>query len=826
MLSALRPEARRDHDQEESKTPDKGNIRVVCRFRPLNEKEVKMGTAMCISFDPDDKTVQMNAVQESLGPMRFTFDHVFPPNSAQASVYEHAARPIVESVLEGFNGTVFAYGQTSSGKTHTMTGPSIDDDELKGIIPRMVRTVFETIAGSPEHLEFTVKVSYAEIYMEKIRDLLNPEKSNLKIHEDKGRGVYIADLTEEYVSEELEVYQLMKDGGTNREVGSTNMNEGSSRSHSIFALTITQNNTVDYSAKTGKLYLVDLAGSEKVLKTGAEGKRLEEAKGINKSLTMLGLVIYSLTDGKSTHVPYRDSKLTRVLQDSLGGNAKTSLIITCSPHPYNEAETLSTLRFGLRAKAIKNKPKVNRELTVAELKLMLARAEQDIQNRDRRVQALEQALTDLGASLPSDSELGQLEEQKEEAKEALYEEVMGQLEDERQKLAEELTKVSHLRRELLSQATKNTKLSKENDTLISKLATQTFRLSSLEDRLQDQEERMVRLNALNDSLQGELDSLTVVRAQLEAKVQEAEDEADRWKTEHFGTRISLSSKLMTEKEELDLEIVKLKAELQDKDAILSRLANSQVDTPVKELMDHTHELIRLENQLAIEREAAEAFSNEVVSLRKQLDTALQVSVPDLENIKTRLVEETERRERDRWTDEKTGLLKDLENRVDKVVRLEMDLDETKEQLSSMESIMTEGERALKKKVNSLERSLEQLTLMYHQIISQKSMLKVDNQVYEKKLQRRTERCDELLTQLNLVSEKLSYCRHRCEILTNEIALTRRAGRDSLAVRAHTSYTGNHRIRKRIKGGSKVYDGLVADSRSVEEILAFDMERTS
>lgn len=192
----------------------------------------------------------------------------------------------------------------------------------------------------------------------------------------------------------MEVYELMRIGSSNREVGYTNMNAGSSRSHSIFSITIQQNSKLDFSSKTGKLYLVDLAGSEKVGKTGAEGKRLDEAKNINKSLSALGKVIFALTDKKSSHVPYRDSKLTRVLQDSLGGNAKTSLIITCSPSAFNEAETISTLRFGIRAKAIKNKPKVNKELTVAELKLLVSKAEVELARKNRRVAVLEKTLAE------------------------------------------------------------------------------------------------------------------------------------------------------------------------------------------------------------------------------------------------------------------------------------------------------------------------------------------------------------------------------------------------------------------------------------------------
>ena len=196
-------------------------------------------------------------------------------------------------------------------------------------------------------------------------------------------------MTETYVAEEEEVYQIMTLGNDNRAIGATNMNEQSSRSHSVFIITISQSNNRDFSQKSGKLYLVDLAGSEKVGKTGATGNTLEEAKTINKSLTTLGLVITALTDPKAKYVPYRDSKLTRMLTESLGGNSRTCLIITCSPSVYNEAETISTLRFGKRAKRIKNKARVNKELSVAELKYKLDEADTTIANLERRILVLE-----------------------------------------------------------------------------------------------------------------------------------------------------------------------------------------------------------------------------------------------------------------------------------------------------------------------------------------------------------------------------------------------------------------------------------------------------
>lgn len=199
-----------------------------------------------------------------------------------------------------------------------------------------------------ESLQFHIKVSYFEIYNEKIRDLLDVTKMNLPIHEDKNRVPYVKGITEQFVSNAAEILDAIKEGKNNRQVAVTNMNEHSSRSHSVFLIQIEQENKTTQKKLTGKLYLVDLAGSEKVSKTGAEGAVLEEAKNINKSLSALGNVISALAEGTKSHVPYRDSKLTRILQESLGGNSRTTIVICCSPASYNEQETKSTLMFGQR----------------------------------------------------------------------------------------------------------------------------------------------------------------------------------------------------------------------------------------------------------------------------------------------------------------------------------------------------------------------------------------------------------------------------------------------------------------------------------------------
>ncbi|GAB2250282.1 hypothetical protein Droror1_Dr00013641 [Drosera rotundifolia] len=349
-------------------------ICVAVRLRPPAPSSDGTATVNGNFWKVEDNRISLHKPHGTpVSGVSYTFDHVLDQTCANSRVYELLTKDIISAAVEGFNGTVFAYGQTSSGKTFTMNG----SDNDPGIIHRAVKAIFDKIEKLPER-EFLIRVSYMEIYNEEINDLLVVENQKLQMHESLDRGVFVAGLREEIVSSSDQALKLLEAGEVNRHFGETNMNVRSSRSHTILRMVIeSKGKETDCSSsyfssdaiRVSVLNLVDLAGSERIAKTGADGVRLKEGKHINKSLMVLGNVINKLSDGakQRAHIPYRDSKLTRILQNALGGNAKTSIICTIAPEEIHIEETKGTLQFANRAKRITNCAQVNEILTDAAL---------------------------------------------------------------------------------------------------------------------------------------------------------------------------------------------------------------------------------------------------------------------------------------------------------------------------------------------------------------------------------------------------------------------------------------------------------------------------
>ena len=341
-------------------------IYVAVRARPLNSREKQLKSTTCVSMSGNMTTI---TDPKKGGEKQFTYDKSYWWDEAQDKVYQDLGKGTIAKAIEGFNGTVFAYGQTGSGKTYSMMGYEGD-----GIIPRLNTDLMEAVRTSKENdptNEFLVTVSYLEIYNEVVKDLLNPSDKHLKIREHPDMGIYVEGLAELVVSDSNQITELIEQGNKVRAVAATQMNARSSRSHSCFTIKINQRRKEDMgngqertTKLASKLNLVDLAGSERAGKTGASGAQLKEGAAINKSLSALGNVINALSSGKNGgHIPYRDSKLTRLLQESLGGNSRTVMIATISPASDNYEETMSTLKYASRAKKIENKAKRNEDVS-------------------------------------------------------------------------------------------------------------------------------------------------------------------------------------------------------------------------------------------------------------------------------------------------------------------------------------------------------------------------------------------------------------------------------------------------------------------------------
>jgi kinesin family protein 3/17 len=524
----------------------------------------------------------------------------------QTDVYLETAKPIVNSCIDGYNGTVFCYGQTGAGKTFTMEGKD-EPKHLRGLIYNTFYHIFEHIETMSSEMEFLVRVSFLEIYNEELRDLIGKDRSaKLEIKESKDTGVYVKGLTSYVVKDGSQIDNVLQTGKKNRTVGATLMNAESSRSHSIFMITIetSEKSVVDGEnhIKMGKMSLVDLAGSERANKTGATGDRLKEGCKINLSLSALGNVISALVEGKGGHVPYRDSKLTRLLQDSLGGNTKTVMVANISPADFNYEETLSTLRYASRAKKIQNKPKVNEDPKDAMLKafqeeikklkeqlelassgvpMQVAQAIPNTQTPTSPVnpesaqvnpnQALSPTIIQQVVSTVNEEKLNEIMKQKEEEKQKMLEEMTAKSAESEEKLNAIVLQQEEEKRALLESMKQKTEEEKKiiEQEFANKQRALEEERAKMEENLQKNNEALQRHTELIEQERKRQEQLEKEKEDLAKKLEEMQAHVVRGKTveklEEANKR--QQEKMKKQKEELARrkeEEEKIKKQLQDK----------------------------------------------------------------------------------------------------------------------------------------------------------------------------------------------------------------------------------------------------------------------
>ena len=782
------------------------NVKVYCRIRPENEQEISSGLGQCLN-PISNTSVQIlvdnlninSGIKENYNEktsQEFSFDEVYPSETNQKTIFDQVAKPLILAAFEGINGTLFCYGQTASGKTYTMEGiPS--DNNLCGIIPRMMQLVFEIINSGNSDIEFSVKCQYYQIYNEKIHDLIDTKKTDLAIREDKNKGIWVGECTEKYVESEQEMINFFNIGTNNRIVSSTKMNTISSRSHSLFSVTIYQRNIITESSKTGKIYFVDLAGSEKMSKAGVEGNTmLKEAQNINKSIMTLGMVINALTKG-AKHIPYRDSKLTRVLQESLGGNSLTYLIINCSPNMLNQTETLSTLRFGQRAKLIKNKVVANTQQSVKELMMKLKQAEEKIKNLEKI--------------------LGSWNDNREYGKNFEEEKNRGKCPECKQFI----NKINYLNIQINNISQENEYLQKDKDEFLEEVKNKNNENIRLEEKINNLENELkyswqehlntileiknsmnnyiniiktcnskniIELNKLKESSYKNWLEL-MNRLNIEQKIDNLQDNINKldeieYKPNDFEEKIDIeNNKDFIEKER---QYIKTIDEL--KNQLYNSTSNQMVKNNLKIIDKPTLE--ELSNQLKdylfrtkstkLVKDMNKKISDSLITIinnnfnittlnkleKQKLSSRLQIckeksisyissSINNNYNIiinDNHKIKKRENKMEHNLTNE--SFMKNVSDKNTRIMRLESDVKEYKEKLLLFESQLTPDEKNLHKKIYTLEKNLEQVNSMYHQMVTQKSVLKIENQIYEKKLKKRNEKINSLIKENKDLLEQL------------------------------------------------------------------------
>nr|CAG4715957.1 unnamed protein product [Naegleria fowleri] len=591
------------------------SVKVCVRCRPFNQTEIEKKSKKCVEIDKNLNQVILTKNENEPPKPPFTFDAVFDMDATQLEVFQSTAKPIVESVMDGYNGTVFCYGQTGSGKTHTMEGKP-EPPELRGLIYNSFCRIFELIDEAPKDKNYVISVSMIEIYNEEIRDLLVPKSEagkKLELKETK-EGVDVK-ANNIIVKELKAIDKILAIGSKNRAKGETNMNKDSSRSHSI--LTIKIESTVDglvdkkVHIRAGKLNMVDLAGSERADKTGATGDRLKEGCKINLSLSALGNVISALVEGKGKHVPYRDSKLTRLLQDSLGGNTKTVMVANFSPADFNYEETLSTLRYADRAKHIQNKPKINEDPKDA----MLRQLKEEIENlraQLQQTQAQSQAPVVVGSSTTTvivsdnsqpmvlsasvnEEELERMKLEKEKEKQKIIEEMKQKSAEEKKILLEQQKRIEEERIKI------------ENELRARHEALERERKHKLEiqNKLMELQSRLVQGGQLEQINEEQREQLIKQKQALEEK-ERLELQLRREMEEQQEKNLVMEEKYTSIQDEVQIKTKKLKKLWSKFEAAKAEISDLQKEFQ-QEREDYLYTIRQLERELKLRTKIMEHF---------------------------------------------------------------------------------------------------------------------------------------------------------------------------------------------------------------------------
>eukprot|EP00735_Rhodelphis_limneticus_P011034 TRINITY_DN4082_c0_g1::TRINITY_DN4082_c0_g1_i1::g.11857::m.11857 TRINITY_DN4082_c0_g1::TRINITY_DN4082_c0_g1_i1::g.11857 ORF type:complete len:795 (+),score=255.95,sp/P46871/KRP95_STRPU/50.96/0.0,Kinesin/PF00225.18/3.6e-119,Kinesin/PF00225.18/3.8e+03,Kinesin/PF00225.18/3.3e+03,PIF1/PF05970.9/0.082,PIF1/PF05970.9/6.8e+03 TRINITY_DN4082_c0_g1_i1:33-2387(+) len=559
-------------------------VKVVVRCRPMNESETTKSCECVVEMDTKLGQVYLKRTNVNEPGRTYPFDQVYNWDAKQKDIYNETAYPIVNSVMEGYNGTIFAYGQTGTGKTHTMEGKNTPED--RGIIPNSFYHVFDAIQSLSDR-KFMVRVSFLEIYNEHVRDLLAKEpKNSLEIKENPDTGVFVKDLTTFCVNCVEEIELVMNSGKKNRATGATLMNQDSSRSHSIFSMTIESCQVgVDQQQhiRVGKLNLVDLAGSERQSKTGATGNTFREATKINLSLTALGNVISALVSGQD-HIPYRNSKLTRLLQDSLGGNTKTVMIANIGPADYNYDETASTLRYASSAKDIRNKPRINedpKDAMIREFQEEINRLRQQLESAATAQPVVEEKIVYQGLT---DEQLKELEDAHRNQIDAKTKEMQQEADQKMKQLLESMSTKEKMAEE------EKQKLLKEAEKRKEQAEKERKKREEIHRRLKAMEDKLVQGGGAEQVLQQveqqktELDRLERKRQEEERARLEAEEQHDREKRELADMLEEKEESFKSLQDEVEQKTKKLKKLYVKFKEVQDQLAVAQMEA--QELQEH------------------------------------------------------------------------------------------------------------------------------------------------------------------------------------------------------------------------------------------------